>query len=72
MAILIKDMKMPSKCYNCNLCQIEKYGWGEYLYLCLAESESRDLRVVIDDPFSKPNWCPLVEVDDSRKEMSPC
>lgn len=65
MAILINDMQMPTKCYNCVFCQIEEHGWGRYLYLCLAKSKSRDsMRIIDSDPFTKPEWCPLVDVGD--------
>ena len=55
MGIYIKNMEMPM---NCRLCPLWKFihvsdGIKDY---CDAAKKA------IDEPFEKPDWCPLVDI----------
>ncbi len=55
MSILIKDMEMPKRCYDCQFCEID-----EGLY-CMATNDEHSI-----DRMTwirrRPKWCPLVKV----------
>ena len=58
MSILIKDMKMPKTCGECNYCH---YLSGYYSgYYCRATNQS--FRISADVEIEKPHGCPLVEI----------
>ena len=50
MSILIKDMEMPTRCWDCLL---NTYGY------CMASDEHSDI-IPSDTPI--PGWCPLVSI----------
>ena len=55
MSLLIKGMEMPIQCLSCPLWKLihVKGIWKDY---CGASN------CIIKDVYSKPDWCPLVEV----------
>ena len=55
MGIYIKGMEMPVQCLSCPLWKLihVKGIWKDY---CGASN------CIIKDVYSKPDWCPLVEV----------
>ena len=54
MAVIIKDMKMPSRCDKCNFCIFEE-GWGDY---CAANKKILGCFGLNE----RSKDCPLVEV----------
>lgn len=54
MSILIRDMTMPNRCFECIfLATVPNF-------FCLAGK--RDLRAEHGINISRPDWCPLVEI----------
>ena len=59
MSVYIKGFKMPTCCYFCPMLEINQYS--EVYCEVLGES------TVIKSTYGeKPDFCPLVEVDDSE------
>ena len=60
MSILIKGMEMPTRCFNCGMCEVDDtqilccFSHGAYV-------EYRDIeeQIAIQD---RPSWCPLIEL----------
>lgn len=64
MSILIKNMKMPTRCFNCPMCEISDIEICCSISIGVAVSyEEIDEQIAIQD---RPSWCPLVEVDDNE------
>ena len=61
MSVLIKGMEMPTRCFDCPMCEISD------IEICCSISiggvavsyEEIDEQIAIQD---RPSWCPLVEV----------
>ena len=58
MAILIPNMEMPKNCYSCDFGEF--YSDGQ-MYC------KRQMRGVMSG-LKRPDWCPLVEVKDHRRD----
>ena len=58
MSLLIKEMKMPEKCPDCN--------FESELGFCLAKSP--DFCGYTDD-IRRPDWCPLVELPEHHVDL---
>ncbi len=60
MSILIKGMEMPTRCFNCGMCEVDdtqilcRISHGSYV-----DYRELDEQTAIQD---RPSWCPLIEV----------
>lgn len=67
MAVLIKDMEMPSGCQmcrfmtNCSGCE----GWSDS---CILLEDDPTFLEWEDQPETRPDYCPLVEVKTGPKQ----
>lgn len=60
MGVYIKDMEMPTRCFNCPLCEISDAEICCSISIGVAVKYTEiDEQIAIQD---KPSWCPLVEV----------
>jgi len=51
MSVLIKGMEMPKICIHCLMFD---YAWNN----------CKVIERHVDSAYSRPDWCPLIEVDD--------
>ena len=70
MAILIKDMELPSDCGVCPFSDLmdEWEPWGE----CLAKDNRKFTGLEVhdkDEKLQRPSWCPLADVDDNFEAL---
>ncbi len=56
--ILIKDMEMPK---TCRLCPLWKFIHVRDSIKDFCDPEKK----IIDKPFERPSWCPLIEVSET-------
>ena len=62
MGIYIKGMEMPTRCFSCQMCDVEneevncEISHGYYI-----ECRKVDPKIAIQE---RPSWCPLVEVPE--------
>lgn len=61
-AVLVMDM--PESCFGCNLCHID---YEEDRATCQAYETARE---VDSDTFEKPDWCPLQELPEYKRQFS--
>ena len=54
MSVMIKGMEMPENCYDCLF-------YGESASVCLIPPNG-----IIEKEWSRPDWCPLVEVPEEK------
>lgn len=60
MSILIKGMKMPTRCFDCPMCEISDIEICCSISIGVAVSyEEIDEQIAIQD---RPSWCPLVKI----------
>lgn len=60
MGIYIKNMKMPTRCFDCPMCEISDIEICCSISIGVAVSyEEIDEQIAIQD---RPSWCPLVEI----------
>ena len=67
MSIIVKGMEMPKNCAECVFrreINFEGYLWFDYH--CSAKDKSFDW----DDDDNKPNWCPLIAMQEENKEKT--
>lgn len=57
MSILLKDVPMPRTCAECPCCSLPDEVSGEMS--CMVTLEA------LDKPQTRPDWCPMVEVEDA-------
>jgi len=62
MPILIKDMEMPRRCFECPVIDTT-----EGLYCSIAD---KDLRKEHGINLTRPDWCPLVEIKRPRYDAA--
>lgn len=63
MSVLIKGMRMPISCDDCEFCEHDNSG---YDWCCIPMTNGRSKP--LDEPVIKPNWCPLVPVPTEEGE----
>lgn len=66
MSVLIKDMSMPDTCLYCPLCHIGQngsYDHCEYFFDKVDDLDEYSFQSA--DMEDRPDFCPLVEVNDS-------
>ena len=69
MSILIKGMEMPANCAECDFCGGLIMPDEIYTCDCPAEtSHGRNITTAIEKD-ERPNWCPLVEVEESKEYL---
>ena len=61
MSILVRDMKMPNRCFECIF--LTTYP----NFFCLAGK--RDLCAEHSINISRPDWCPLIEVKSPHGDL---
>lgn len=54
MSIIVRNMEMPKRCFDCPCC------WAVGHFECLLAK--KDLRKEHGINIIRPNWCPLVEI----------
>ena len=58
MDVVVKGMKLPKTCNECKfLCFAEYKAYNQIMPMCLLGEK-------IDDTNDKPEWCPLIEVEE--------
>lgn len=62
MSVLIKGMKMPTRCDDCVMGHELAVGTSVTGYGCLAMLRMGDARIRPISCGTRPDWCPLVEV----------
>ena len=62
MSILIKGVEMPKNCVSCKLWMMQIIG-GKGFDICRASDK------FVNAPYSKPDWCPLVEVPEQHGRL---
>ena len=62
MSILIRDMEMPKRCFECS-CLGEMFGY----FVCLITA--KDMRAEHGINISRPDWCPLVEIPTPHGDL---
>lgn len=60
MSILIKGMEMPTRCFNCGMCEVD----DTQILCCVSHGSHVEYReieeqIAIQD---RPTWCPLIEL----------
>jgi len=60
--IAIKDREMPKSCVGCKLWTMQIIG-GKGYDICRASDK------VVNAPYSKPDWCPLIEVREPHGRL---
>ena len=60
----IKGMKMPK---NCKQCPLVDYGDLHEDELCCAKED----REFISNGENRPEWCPLVEIEERSEDRGP-
>ena len=59
MSVLIRGIEMPAQCVSCKLFCFMQFK-GEIKDVCNAIGR------LLENPYQRPDWCPLVEVPDGR------
>jgi len=62
-------LKQPEKCKDCTSCRELS---AKTFYCGMAGSEHPEMNITtiyIKDPNSRPDWCPIVKLNKSLKEM---
>ena len=64
-------LKTPEKCKDCS--SMSLYGQKYYCHMdaIFPENQQQDISTIFVDPESKPDWCPIDEMNDNLKDMPP-
>lgn len=60
MSILIKGMEMPTRCFNCGMCEVD----DTQILCCISHGSYVDYRELDEQTAiqDRPSWCPLVSI----------